>query len=357
MTVQRLWLTDFRNHKALEVSLDPGVTVVVGANGDGKTNLLEGLAWLARGTSFRGASTEAMVRKGADRAAIRAEVVDGDRVVLLEAELVASGRNRIQINKNRVQRRRDLLGHFRTTVFGPDDLILVKGGPAERRTLIDDLLVDLQPRNQALRADLDRILRQRNTLLKQARGRSTPKVNDTLDVWDAKLSEVGEALTAARMELLAVLGPEANQLLEMLTGGRSGLTLTYVDEWTSNGLAAALRQVRPEDLRRGLSTVGPHRDEVRIEVDDLPARTHASQGEQRSVALALRLAGHRIVVDRTETDPVVLLDDVFSELDDDRSRALVDLLPTTQAILTTASAVPAGVAPGTVLRLSDGTLG
>ncbi len=357
MTVQRLWLTDFRNHKALEVSLDPGVTVVVGANGDGKTNLLEGLAWLARGTSFRGASTEAMVRKGADRAAIRAEVVDGDRVVLLEAELVVAGRNRIQVNKNRVQRRRDLLGHFRTTVFGPDDLILVKGGPAERRTLIDDLLVDLQPRNQALRADLDRILRQRNTLLKQARGRSTPKVNDTLDVWDAKLSEVGEALTAARTELLAVLGPEANQLLEMLTGGRSGLTLTYVDEWRTNGLAAALRQVRPEDLRRGLSTVGPHRDEVRIEVDDLPARTHASQGEQRSVALALRLAGHRIVVDQTETDPVVLLDDVFSELDDDRSRALVDLLPTTQAILTTASAVPTGVAPGTVLRLSDGTPG
>jgi len=339
MTVQRLWLTDFRNHKALEVSLDSGVTVVVGANGDGKTNLLEGLAWLARGTSFRGASTEAMVRKGADRAAIRAEVVDGDRVVLLEAELVASGRNRIQVNKNRVQRRRDLLGHFRTTVFGPDDLILVKGGPAERRTLIDDLLVDLQPRNQALRADLDRILRQRNTLLKQARGRSTPKVNDTLDVWDAKLSEVGEALTAARRELLAALGPEADRLLGMLTGGRSGLTLTYVDEWTANGLAAALRQVRPEDLRRGLSTVGPHRDEVRIEVDDLPARTHASQGEQRSVALALRL------------------DDVFSELDDDRSRALVGLLPATQAILTTATAVPAGIVPGTVLRLSDGTSG
>ena len=278
MTVQRLWLTDFRNHKTLEVSLDPGVTVVVGANGDGKTNLLEGLAWLARGTSFRGASTEAMVRKGADRAVIRAEVVDGDRVVLLEAELVASGRNRIQVNKNRVQRLRDLLGHFRTTVFGPDDLILVKGGPAERRTLIDDLLVDLQPRNQALRADLDRVLRQRNTLLKQARGRSTPKVNDTLDVWDAKLSEVGEALTAARMELLTSLGPKADQLLGMLTDGRSGLAMTYISEWKDDSLAVALRQVRPEDLRRGLSTVGPHRDEIRIEVDDLPARTHASQG-------------------------------------------------------------------------------
>ena len=357
MTVQRLWLADFRNHKTLEVSLDPGVTVVVGANGDGKTNLLEGLAWLARGTSFRGASTEAMVRKGADRAVIRAEVVDRDRVVLLEAELVASGRNRIQVNKNRVQRLRDLLGHFRTTVFGPDDLILVKGGPAERRTLIDDLLVDLQPRNQALRADLDRVLRQRNTLLKQARGRSTPKVNDTLDVWDAKLSEVGEALTAARMELLTALGPEANRLLGMLTGGRSGLAMTYVSEWKDDSLAVALRQVRPEDLRRGLSTVGPHRDEIRIEVDDLPARTHASQGEQRSVALALRLAGHQIVVDRTKTDPVVLLDDVFSELDDDRSRALVDLLPATQAILTTASSVPAGVVPGTVLRLSDRTPG
>ena len=353
MPVEHLWLTDFRNHPEVDLRLDPGVTVVVGTNGRGKTNLIEALAWLARGASFRGAPTEALVRRGAERAVIRAEVDTGGRTILLEAELVASGRNRIQVNRQRVGRLRDLLGHFRTTVFGPDDLRLVKGGPGDRRGWIDDLLVDLHPGNHAVQTDLDRILRQRNALLKQARGRSSPDVETTLDVWDAQLVDVGERLASARSEALNSLEPEIESLVGALTGGRSRMTVQVVDRWSSDGLATALAGARSDDLRRGVTTVGPHRDEILFSLDDMPARTHASQGEQRSVVLALRLAGHRLVANRTGCEPVVLLDDVFSELDAGRCAALVDLLPTTQALVTSAGAVPEGVEAGVVLQLDD----
>ncbi len=353
MTVTRLWLTDFRNHSAVDLILDPGVTLVVGANGRGKTNLIEALAWLARGTSFRGAPTEAMVRRGSDRAVVRAEVDADGRKVLLEAELVASGRNRIMVNRQRITRLRDLLGHFRTTVFGPDDLRLVKGGPGERRGWIDDLLVDLHPRHHALRTDLDRILRQRNALLKQIRGRLSADVASTLDVWDAQLVETGEGLARARYETLGSLGPMIDDLSDALTGGRSTLAMQMVDQWSSAGLAAALAEARTDDVRRGVTTVGPHRDDILVSLDDMPSRTHASQGEQRSIALVLRLAGHRLVADRTGSDPIVLLDDVFSELDPRRCAALVDLLPSTQAVVTSAGEVPDGVEAGVVLRLDD----
>jgi len=353
MTVKHLWLTDFRNHRAVDLSFDPGVTVVVGMNGQGKTNLIEALAWLARGTSFRGAPTEALVRGGADRAIVRAEVETAGRTVLLEAELAVSGKNRIQVNRQRVTRLRDLVGYFRTTVFGPDDLRLIKGGPGDRRGWIDDLLVDLHPGNQVLRGDLDRILRQRNALLKQSGGRATPDVETTLDVWDAQLTEVGEQLASARREVLTVLEPEVEVLMGALTEGRSRMSMKVVDQWSSRGLEAALTTARPDDLKRGVTTVGPHRDEILFSLDDMPARTHASQGEQRSIVLALRLAGHRLVADRTGFEPVVLLDDVFSELDADRCRALVGLLPSTQAVLTSAGAVPEGVEAGVVLHLDD----
>ena len=353
MTVKHLWLTDFRNHREIDLSLDPGVTVVVGTNGRGKTNLIEALVWLARGMSFRGAPTEALVRSGAERAFVRAEVETAGRTVLLEAELVASGRNRIQVNRQRVTRLRDLLGHFRTTVFGPDDLRLIKGGPGDRRGWIDDLLVDLHSGNHALRGDLDRILRQRNALLKQARGRSTPEVETTLDVWDTQLIEVGEQLASARREVLTGLVPEVEVLMDALTGGRSRMNMQMVDQWSSEGLTAALATARPDDLRRGVTTVGPHRDEILFSLDDMPARTHSSQGEQRSIALALRLAGHRLVANRTGSEPVVLLDDVFSELDAGRCAALVGLLPSTQAVVTSAGMVPEGGDADVVLHLDD----
>ncbi len=354
MTVERLWLTDFRNHPEVDLVLDPGVTLVVGSNGQGKTNLIEALAWLARGSSFRGAPTEAMVRFGADRAVVRAEIDTAGRSVLLEAELVASGRNRIQVNKQRITRLRDLLGHFRTTVFGPDDLHLVKGSPGERRGWIDDLLVDLHPRNHALRSDLDRILRQRNTLLKQAKGHLSTEVETTLDVWDAQLGDLGERLATARRETLVALGPRVDELSDALTDGRSRLTMKVVDQWSSEGLEKALNRARSNDVRRGVTTVGPHRDDVLLTLDDMPSRTHASQGEQRSIALALRLAGHRLVAEQTGAEPIVLLDDVFSELDPRRCVVLVGLLPSTQAVITSAGAVPEGVEAGVVLHLDAG---
>jgi DNA replication and repair protein RecF len=249
---------------------------------------------------------------------------------------------------------RDLPGHFRTTVFGPEDLGVVKGGPGGRRRWLDDLLADVHPRNQTLSTDLDRILRQRNALLKQARGRLTDEVAVTLDVWDAKLAEVGGNLATARREILEALEPLMGEFLQGVSGGASEISMAYCDEWSAEGLVEALGRARGDDVRRGISTVGPHRDDVVIRLDGLPTRTHSSQGEQRSVALAMRLAGHRLVVDRTGTDPVVLLDDVFSELDDDRVRSLVDLLPATQSVITTAGTVPDGVEAGTVLRLQDG---
>jgi DNA replication and repair protein RecF len=354
MTVERLWLTDFRNHSEVDLVLDPGVTLVIGANGRGKTNLIEALVWLARGASFRGAPTEAMVRLGADQAVVRAEINVAGRSVLLEAELVASGRNRIQVNKQRVTRLRDLLGHFRATVFGPDDLRLVKGSPGERRGWIDDLLVDLHPRNHALQSDLDRILRQRNTLLKQARGHLSPEVKITLGVWDAQLVDVGERLASARRETLVALSPMVDELSKALTDGRSQLTMNVVDQWSSEGLETALNRARSDDVRRGVTTVGPHRDDVLLTLDDMPSRTHASQGEQRSIALALRLAGHRLVAEQTGAEPIVLLDDVFSELDPRRCAVLVGLLPSTQAVITSAGAVPEGVEADVVLHLDGG---
>lgn len=357
VTITRLWLRDYRNHHEVDLALDPGVTLLVGPNGWGKTNLLEAIAWLSRGSSFRGAPTEALVRKGTEQAIVRAEVDHDGRTVLLEAELSPNGRNRIQVNRQRVPRLRDLLGHFRATVFSPDDLALVKGSPGGRRAWLDDLLVDLHPRNYGLRTEVERVLRQRNALLKQARGRLTSDVEATLDVWDAKLADAGEALAAARNDALVALEPLAVAVSDHLTAGRSTLAASMAADWIGEGLAGTLRRAREDDLRRGVTTVGPHRDDVLLTLDDMPARTHASQGEQRTVALALRLAGHRLVAERTGTAPVVLLDDVFSELDLDRATALVSLVPDAQVVVTAASGVPDGVRVDTLVDLSLGAHG
>lgn len=353
MTIDRLWLTDFRNHRDVDLSFDEGVTLVSGPNGQGKTNLLEAVAWLARGSSFRSAPTEALVREGSEAAVIRAEVSNQGRTVLLEAELSLGGRSRIQVNRQRVSRVRDMLGHFRATVFSPDDLVLVKGGPSERRRWIDDLLVDLHPRNHGLRSDFEKVLRQRNALLKQARGRLTSDIGSTLDVWDSKMVEVGESLASSRKEVLESLGPLVSELSSVLADGKALLSATVLDNWSSEGLALALKRSRNEDLKRGLTTTGPHRDDVNFILNDMPARTHGSQGEQRTLALALRLAGHRLVADQTGLEPVVLLDDVFSELDQHRSAGLISVLPNTQAVLTTAGLAPKGVCVGNVLHLGN----
>ena len=343
MQLRRLWLTDFRGYREADVSFDPGLTAVLGPNGHGKTNLLEAIGYLATLSSFRGAPTEALIRSGADRAVVRAEAEREGRELLLEAELVASGRNRTQLNKQPLRRARDLLGALRVTVFSPDDLTLVKGSPGDRRSYLDEM-----------RGDLDKVLRQRGALLKQSGGRLTPEIELTLDVFDAKLVTAGEALASARRNLVAALEPLLSAAYDAVAQRSAEVRATYDPPWMADGLAAALAASRQDDLRRGVSTVGPHRDELELVIGAMPSRTHASQGEQRSLALALRLAAHHVVTEQTETSPVLLLDDVFSELDPERSHALLESLPEGQTVLSTASGLPPGVVPGAVVQVHDG---
>jgi len=356
LRLDRVWLSDFRSYTSAEVELAPGLTALLGDNGQGKTNLLEAVAWLATLGSFRGAPTDALVRRGAERAVIRAEGEREGRKLLLEAELVPSGRNRVLVNRQSLKRARDLLGVLRVTVFSPDDLDLVKGGPAERRRFLDDALVASHPRYDALRSDVDKVLKQRNALLKGAGGRLDDSAAFTLDVWDAKLVESGGALAAARQELLGRLVPALSQTYDAVAHGPAEVTARYVAEWEGPGLAGALAAARRDDVRRGVSTVGPHRDDVELGIGGMPARSHASQGEQRSLALALRLAAHHVITDVTGSAPVLLLDDVFSELDPDRSDALLEHLPVGQTLLTSASGLPPKADPERVLRIAGGTI-
>lgn len=356
MRIDQVWLTDFRGYESAEVTFAPGLTVVTGPNGHGKTNLLEAVGYLATLESFRGSPTDALIRAGAERAVVRGAGVRDGRELLLEAELVAGGRNRAQLNRQPLRRARDLLGALRVTVFAPDDLALVKGGPSERRRYLDDTLVSIHPRNDGLRSDVDRVLKQRNALLKQAGGRLGPEVELTLDVWDAKLASSGEALARARAALVEDLTPVLRLAYEQVAGRAVDVGVRYAPTWlhTDGGLAAALAEGRRDDLRRGISLIGPHRDELELTLHGLPARTHTSQGEQRSLALALRLASHRVVTDATDTPPVLLLDDVFSELDPGRTDALLAHLPGGQTILSTATGVPVGAVPEHVIHVSEG---
>jgi DNA replication and repair protein RecF len=263
----------------------------------------------------------------------------------------------VQVNKQRLARTRDLLGHLRVTVFAPDDLELVKGGPGERRRYLDDTLVSLHPRYDAVRTEVDRVLRQRNALLRQVRGRLDESAALTLDVFDAKLAAAGDELARLRVALVERLGPavvDAYAAVAVGAEARAQVVLGYDSAWhgPDGGLAAALAAARTEDLRRGASTVGPHRDEVALAVGDLPARTHASQGEQRSLALALRLAAHTVVTDTAGSAPILLLDDIFSELDGRRSDALLASLPTGQVLLTSAAGLPPGAVPEKVLEVA-----
>jgi DNA replication and repair protein RecF len=356
MRVHRLWLQDFRNYTTAELVPAPdGLTVVAGGNGQGKSNLLEAVGWLATLESFRGAPAEALVRQGAEQAVVRAEGERDGRPLLVEVEINLGRRDRVLVNRQPLKRARDLLGALRVTVFAPDDLALVKGGPAERRRYLDDLLVALHPRNDALRNDVERIVRQRTTLLKQAGGRLSGEVAATLDVWDAKLAAAGETWVAAREALVASLEPALGKAYDQVASTAAEVGVQYGRSW-EGPLADALVTAREGDVRRGVTTVGPHRDELSLSVAGLPARTHASQGEQRSVALALRLGGHAVVSEATGSSPVLLLDDVFSELDPDRTEALLAHLPPGQALLTTAGPLPAQARPALVVRVVAGTV-
>lgn len=343
MRLDRIEVRGFRSYIEADLDLAPGLTVLVGANGSGKTNLLEAMGFLASLSSFRGAPTEALARvvgQVTDTAVIRGFGEDGPRRLEIETEIAPGRRNRTLVNKQPLFRTGDLARTFSVSVFSPDDLILVKGGPAERRNYLDELAARLHPRNEALLGEYDRVLRQRNALLKQSAGRLDASGALTLDVWDVKLASLGERVGVVRAELVDRLSPMLLRAYGDIADRPAAIGLRVRPSW-SGALADALALGRNDDVRRGVSLLGPHRDDVEATIEGRPSRTHASQGEQRTLSLSMRLAGHRLAADVLDSTPLLLLDDVFSELDPVRSDALIRHLPAGQAVLATAGALPA----------------
>ncbi len=355
MSVRHLELADFRIFAVAALEPEPeGTTVITGSNGTGKTSVLEALAYLGTRRSFRGAPPEALVRSGAESAIVRVEIDRPDSPMLVEAQIMPAGRSRVRVNRKAVSATRDLAAAAPCTVFSPEDLVIVSGGPKGRREVLDDALAILDAEGARAADETERVLRQRAALLRQSGGRAGEEVTATLDVWDQRLADAGKVLVAARERLVADLDPLVASAYGHLAGAGEQVVMDqhYARSWEGD-LLDALAAHRTDDLRRGVNTVGPHRDDLVLQIDGREARTHASQGEQRCLALALRLGVHGLIRSRTALVPTLLLDDVFSELDPARSRALVAVLPPGQAILTTAAPLPEGIAVARVLPVES----
>jgi DNA replication and repair protein RecF len=355
--VAHLTLVDFRSYVSAEVPFEPGATSFVGRNGQGKTNLVEAIDYLSRLASHRVAADVPLVRSGADRALVRAAVVRDGREALLEVEITPGKANRARVNRAELPRARDLVGLVRTVVFAPEDLALVKGDPAGRRGFLDDLLVLRTPRLAGVRQDYERVLRQRNSLLKTAgharRGSSSQDgALSTLGVWDAHLARTGAEILAERLRLVAELRPYVGNAYATVARGATSddAGLEYqpsleIGDLTDRAslterILEELELRRPDELDRGVSLVGPHRDELALTLGNgehrLPVRGYASHGESWSFALALRLASYDLV--RADgDDPILILDDVFAELDAERRSQLAELVAGAEQVLVTAA--------------------
>ena len=354
MRIEHLSLVDFRCYREADARFAPERTLLVGPNGSGKTSALEAIGYLASLESFRGAPADTLVRRGAHDAVLRGSFDREGRDVTVDVRL--GERRRVQLDGNRVDRARQVRERCAATVFTPDDLAMIKGGPDTRRRFLDALVVAARPSADRVTTELDRVLRQRNSLLRQAHGRIDADAARTLDVWDERLAAAGDALGAHRVELVEELEPAASSIYGRLAGHSPEVGVAYRPPWIEGGLASALVDARDEDVRRGTTTTGPHRDELAVTLDGMPARSQASQGEQRCLALALRLAAHEAVGRSIGTTPILLLDDVFSELDDARAAALVEVLPPGQVVVTSAHSPPEGWEPECVLRADGATL-
>jgi DNA replication and repair protein RecF len=384
----RLALIDFRSYTSADLTLTPGVTTLSGPNGEGKTNLAEAIGYVATLGSHRVATDTPLVRQGAERAIIRAAITSVRGSALIEIEVNPGRANRVRLNRAPMNRPREILGVLRTVLFAPEDLALVKGDPGERRRFLDDLLVATAPRFAGVRSDYERVVRQRTALLKSAgprasRGRGSrpapapPPDEDgsaapaggaasamaaTLDAWDDQLARTGAELLAARLTLVRSLRPHVAAAYAAVSGDRGPARITYKPSFPLPGPAGpedddpegeqkqgdlevamreALQQARAQELERGVCLVGPHRDELELQVGELPARGYASHGESWSLALALRLASYELLRADGE-DPVLILDDVFAELDVGRRDRLATLVADAEQVIVTA-AVPADV--------------
>ena len=422
MYLSRLALTDFRSYAAMDLTLERGVSTLIGANGQGKTNVLEAVGYLATLGSHRVGGDGPLVRHGAERAILRGAVTSADRDSLVEIEINPGRANRARLNRTPVPRPRQVLGVLRTVLSAPEDLSLVKGDPEQRRRYLDDLLVARAPRYAAVRSDYERVLRQRTALLKSLRGRPWARqfagagrpapgprpgspdeefpadsggdgatggsAATTLDVWDEHLATKGAELLAARISLTGALRPLIAQAYTAVSGESATASIAYRQAFSINipgqrngagsadrpepepdmeKLAAWLREAlalaRAEEIERGVCLVGPHRDELELRIGDLPARGYASQGESWSAALALRLAAFELLREDGD-DPVLLLDDVFAELDSGRRERLAAVAAGAEQVIVTAAVaqdvppVLAGarfeVAEGSVTRAGGG---
>jgi DNA replication and repair protein RecF len=350
MRLERLEVVEFRNHDAAAVEFPPGVSVLVGPNGVGKTNLLEAVGYLATLGSHRVGQDAALIRAGAASAVVRAAVQRAGRRLLVDLELRPGSGVRGRVNGAPVPRARDLLGVVRATVFAPEDLGLVRGDPEERRRFLDTLATQRLPRYHGSRQDYDRVLRQRNTLLRSAAGRLPASGLATLEVWDEKLASAGAEIWSERLRLVAALTPRVELAYQRLAGWDDMVEIAYVSSVAGAAgsdpdpakLAQALRERlvadRAREVERGITLSGPHRDDLALGLRGLPARTHASHGEAWSLALALRLGSHRLLAEEGE-EPVLLMDDVFAELDRQRrDRVAEAALAAEQTIVTAAVA-------------------
>ncbi|UIJ35571.1 DNA replication/repair protein RecF [Allobranchiibius sp. GilTou73] len=369
MYLRRLTLTGFRSYEQLELDFEPGVTTLVGRNGQGKTNLVEAVGYLATLGSHRVATDHPLIRAGDEQAVVRAIVVRDGREQSIEIEIYPGRANRARLGRGAAVRPRDILGSLRTVLFAPEDLALVKGDPAGRRRFLDDLLVARQPRWAAARSDYDKILKQRNALLKNARtSRNDAALADSLPVWDTHLAATGANLTYARLRLLRDLAPYVGQAYDQVSDSVSGARIDYqsslsglspaadgevpgVEEITA-ALHTGFAEQRSREIERGITLVGPHRDDLELTLGELPAKGYASHGESWSFALALRLAGYQLLRADVATDPVLVLDDVFAELDVGRRTRLATLISDCEQVLITA-AVRDDVPPELAGRLYD----
>ncbi len=360
MWVQALSLTDFRSYEQADIEFSPGVTAFIGLNGQGKTNIVEAIAYLSTLSSHRVAHDAPLVRAGAEHAVVRARVCEDDRSVSVDLQINPGGTNKVRINRAPATRARDLLGIVRSIVFAPEDLSLVRGDPGDRRRFLDDMTIQRHPRMSGVRADYDKVLRQRNALLKSAAGRSSASMRQTLAAWDEQLVEFGTDIIRNRRDFVADLTPHVQRAYERIAGSAQvnvryrpsspaiattlenamGMSQEPSDEQSADVLRDAfvtdLGERLEDEFRRGVTLVGPHRDELELELDGFPVKGYASHGESWSMALSLRLAAADVLRD-DDVDPIIILDDVFAELDTHRRRHLADMVHTSTQVFVTAA--------------------